>query len=54
MASIFTGADIILGGSPIRQETQADTKTGQQHRKATNSGGAVVAEVSGKSAEEIT
>ncbi len=54
MASIFTGADIILGASTIRQVTQTDTKTGQEHRKATNSGGAVIVQVSGKSGDEIT
>jgi hypothetical protein len=54
MASIFTGADIILGATTIRQVTQTDTKTGQEHRKATNSGGAVVVQVSGKSGEEVT
>jgi len=54
MASIFTGADIILGAATIRQVTQCDTKSGQEHRKATNSGGAVVVQVSGKAADEIT
>lgn len=54
MASIFTGADIILGAATIRQVTQTDTKSGQEHRKATTSGGAVVSQVSGKAAEEIT
>lgn len=54
MASIFTGADIILGATTIRQVTQTDTKSGQEHRKATNSGGAVVVQVSGKSSDEVT
>jgi hypothetical protein len=54
MASIFTGGDIILGASTIRQVTQTDTKSGQEIRKAPTSGGAVVSQVSGKSAEEVT
>lgn len=54
MASIFTGGDLILGAATIRQVTQTDTKSGQEIRKATTSGGAVISQVSGKSAEEIT
>lgn len=54
MATIFTGADIILGASTIRQVTQVDHKTGHEHRKATNSGAATVVQVSGKSQISVT
>lgn len=52
--SIFTLADFVFGASTIRQITNADHRTNQEHRKAMVSGGAVVSQVSGKAAGEIT
>ncbi len=54
MAKIFTGADIILGATTIRQVTNISHASGQEHRKAMNSGGAVVQQVSLKSAVDVT
>lgn len=54
MAKIFVPADVILGASTVRQITGVDHKTGQEHRKSMNSGGAAVVQVSGKSAAEVT
>lgn len=50
----FVAADAILGATTIRQITQGDHKSGQEHRKAMISGGNAVSQVSGKSASEIT
>lgn len=52
--SIFTLADFVFGASTIRQIMNADHRTNQEHRKAMVSGGAVVSQVSGKAAGEIT
>ena len=52
--SIFTLADFVFGASTIRQITNADHRTNQEHRKAMVSGGAVVSQVSGKAGGEIT
>jgi hypothetical protein len=52
--SIFTLADFIFGASTIRQVTNTDHRTNQEHRKAMVSGGAVVSQVSGKAAGEVT
>lgn len=54
MSTIFVPADVILGSSTVRQITGVDHKTGQEHRKAMNSGGATVVQVSGKAAAEVT
>lgn len=54
MAKIFVPADVILGAATIRQITGVDHKTGMELRKAMNSGGAAVVQVSGKSAVEVS
>jgi len=54
MANIFVAADAILGAATIRQITNADHKTNMEIRKAMNSGGHAVQQVSGKAAGEIT
>lgn len=50
----FAVADAILGASTIRQIRSASHKDGLQARKAMNSGGAAVSQVSGILGEEIT
>lgn len=52
--AVFTLADMIFGAATIRQITAADHRTNQEHRKAMTSGGATIAQVSGKMAGEIT
>lgn len=52
--AVFTLADFIFGAATIRQITAADHRTNQEHRKAMNSGGVVVQQVSGKAAGEVT
>lgn len=54
MTTIFTGADAILDAITVRQITNSSHATNQQLRKAMNSGGAVVQQVSGKSIGEVT
>lgn len=54
MPKYFVCADAVLGASTIRQVTTANHATNQEHRKAMNSGGAAVVQVSGKSGGEIT
>lgn len=50
----FAAADAILGATTIRQIRSASHKDGLQARKAMNSGGAAVSQVSGYLGEEIT
>lgn len=50
----FVAADAILGATTVRQITQASHRTGNEHRKAMTSGGAIVQQVSGLRAEEVT
>ena len=52
--SVYTLADFVFGASTIRQITNADHRTNQEHRKAMVSGGAVVSQISGKAAGEVT
>jgi hypothetical protein len=52
--TIFVPADVVLGSSTIRQITGSDHKTQQEHRKAMNSGGVAVVQVSGKSSAEVS
>lgn len=52
--SIFTLADFVFGAATIRQIMNADHRTNQEHRKAMVSGGAVVSQVSGKAAGEVS
>lgn len=54
MAKYFVCADAVLGAATIRQVTTANHSTNQEHRKAMNSGGAAVVQVSGKSSGEIS
>lgn len=54
MAKYFVCADALFGATNIRQVTTANHATNQEHRKAMNSGGAAVVQVSGKSAGEIS
>jgi hypothetical protein len=54
MPTIFVPADVVLGSSTVRQITGVDHKTGQEHRKAMNSGGVAVVQVSGKKAAEVS
>jgi hypothetical protein len=54
VSKIFVLADSILGATTIRQVTNGDHRTNQEHRKAMNSGGNTVSQVSGKMAGEIT
>lgn len=54
MASYWVLADAILGGTTIKQITQSDFSTNQEHRKAMVSGGNAVALVSGKSEADVT
>ena len=51
---VFTAADLILGAATIRQVTNISHASGQTHRKAMNSGGAVVQQVSLKSGVDVT
>jgi len=52
--TIYTNADAVLDAVTVKNITQVSHKTGQQHRKAMNSGGAAISQVSGKSSEEIS
>lgn len=52
--TIFALADVIFGASTIRQITNTNHQTGMTHRKGMTSGGAIIAQVSGKSAAEVT
>lgn len=54
MSTIFVPADVILGSSTIRQITGVNHNTGQEIRKAMNSGGVAVVQVSGKASAEVT
>lgn len=54
MAKYFVCADALFGATNIRQVTTANHATNQEHRKAMNSGGAAVVQISGKSAGEIS
>ena len=51
---VFTSADLILGATTVRQVTNISHASGQEHRKAMTSGGAVVQQVSLKSAVDVT
>lgn len=50
----FVAADVILNATTVRQCTNVSHRTGQEHRKAMVSGGAVISQISGKKAEEVT
>lgn len=52
--TIFTNADCILDAVTVHQITNVSHKTGQEHRKSMNSGGAVIQQVSGKSGVEVS
>ncbi len=54
MSKIFTLADVVLGATTIRQITNADHRTNQEHRKAMTSGGNAISQISGKMAGEVT
>lgn len=54
MAKYFVCADAVFGATNIRQVTTANHATNQEHRKAMNSGGAAVTQISGKAAGEIS
>lgn len=54
MAKYFVCADALFGATNIRQVTTANHSTNQEHRKAMNSGGAAVVQISGKSSGEIS
>lgn len=54
MAKIFTGADVILGSTTVKNVTQASYKSGQKHRKAMTSGGAVVSQISGQEMVQVS
>ena len=54
MPKYFVCADAVFGAATIRQVTTANHSPNKEHRKAMNSGGAAVVQVSGKSAGEIT
>lgn len=54
MAKYFVCADAVFGATNIRQVTTANHATNKEHRKAMNSGGAAVTQISGKSAGEIS
>jgi hypothetical protein len=54
VSKIFTLADIVLGATTIRQITNADHRTNQEHRKAMTSGGNTISQISGKMAGEVT
>jgi len=52
--AIVALADVIFGAATIRQVTNTNHQTGMTLRKGMTSGGAVIAQVSGKSAAEVT
>lgn len=54
MPKYFVCADALFGSTNIRQVTTANHATNQEHRKAMNSGGAAVVQVSAKSSGEIS
>lgn len=54
MPKYFVCADAVFGATNIRQVTTANHSTNQEHRKAMNSGGAAVVQVSGKAGGEIS
>jgi hypothetical protein len=54
MAKIFTLADVVFGATTIRQITNVDHRTNQEHRKAPTSGGNTISQISGKMAGEVT
>lgn len=54
MAKYFVCADALFNATNIRQVMTANHSTNQEHRKAMNSGGAAVVQVSGKSIGEIS
>ena len=54
MPKYFVCADAVFGASSIRQVTTSNHSTNKEHRKAMNSGGAAVVQISGKSGGEIT
>jgi len=51
---IFALADVVFGSTTIRQITNVDHRTNQEHRKAMTSGGNAVTQISGKMAGEVT
>lgn len=50
----FVAADIILGATTIRGVTNTSHKSGNEHLKSATSGGAVLSQISGNKAEEVT
>lgn len=54
MSKYFVCADALFGAVNIRQVTTANHSTNQEIRKAMNSGGAAVVQISGKSSGEIS
>ncbi len=52
--STFVAADIILGATTVRGVTSTNHRSGNEILKRTTSGGAVVEQVSGSKAEEVT
>lgn len=51
---IATNADVIIGASAIHQVEQVSHKGNMEIRKAMNSGGAVVVQISGKKSQAVT
>lgn len=54
MSKYFVCADALFNATNIRQVATANHATNQEHRKAMNSGGAAVVQISGKAAGEIS
>jgi len=52
--TIYTNADAVLDAVTVRNITQVGHKTGQEIRKAMQSGGALISQVSGKASVEVS
>ena len=54
MSNIWVLADAILGSTTVKQITQSDFSSNQEHRKGMESGGNAISLVSGKSQADVT